>query len=72
MPVRLDMFRPERGDRFCVSQTVEIGGPIYVAAPIEIDSLVGQAKVIMANPAKRLKNNVYSPARFGVVLYGKP
>jgi hypothetical protein len=71
MPVRLNEFRPECGNRFCVSQAIEFRGPIDVTAPIAIDSLVGQAKVIVAGPTKRLENNIHSPARFVLILYGK-
>jgi hypothetical protein len=71
MPVRLNEFRPKGGDGFGVSQTIELGGPIYVTAPIAIDSLMRQTKVVIVSLGERLKNNVHSPIRFGVVLYGK-
>jgi hypothetical protein len=40
--VTLGLLGPQSGNRFCVSQAIELLGPVHIAAPVTVDSLIGQ------------------------------
>jgi hypothetical protein len=60
--VTLGHLSPELGDGFCVCQAINLLGPVHVAAPVTVDSLIGQLQTVVVTLLEGLKDDVYSPA----------
>ncbi len=57
----VDQLGPERGDRFRVSQAIELRRPVDIATSLDVSRLIGPLSIVVAIPIEGLEHDINSP-----------